>query len=133
MMKIWGEVETEKSLKMKVSGIEFNARKFKGKGKGSKRIIEGYGIPLSENGELFTKFSELVKSLSDKRNSFELKNNITAFSTFCESDRGLDIFPIIGFYVMDNFLIFSEEIDTESPRKKLGKFIRYYKKKFNIP
>lgn len=93
---------------------------------------EGILVPLKDNGELMEAFAKYCESLKDKLSENELKYGLIAFKTFGDNDKGLDFFPVIGFYKLGDNVVFHGEPDAPSPMQRLIKFVEYYKEKFNI-
>lgn len=127
-MKVWNaKIVSEEEKVITVKDIELKVLYYKtSDGK------NGIRVPLEDNGELMDKFAEYCETLKDKLSERELRYNLIQFSTFGENDKGLDFFAMIGFYVLNNHVIFSPEPDAPSPLQRLTKWVEYYKTKFNI-
>lgn len=128
------KVSSEELREIEIKGISFLARFYKTTSKTS-----GIRIPLEENGPLFTKFLEYCKEIKEERIDKEKEKDLIAFTTFGKLDKGLEFFPIMGFYVYpflnkkkDPYLIFNQEKNAPLPIERLGAFIDYYRKKFKI-
>jgi len=142
-MDIWFEetIVSEKEKVYKYKGLTYKALVFV-TDKGSK----GIRVPLMDNGELFSKFHTWIKSLLPNKKSLSTsamkkakKYNLIPFVVICDNEKGTEnLWPIMGFYVLNDFLVFSDEGkyfgSWNSPKGKirLNKFIKYYGKKYKL-
>jgi len=128
------KVSREEIREIEVRGLSFIAKFYK-----TTANTEGIRIPLHNNGSLFEKFYEYCQEIEDERIQKEKEANLIAFTTFGKLDKGLEFFPVMGFYVYpfgkedtEAHLIFNQEKDAPSPQERLEAFIDYYRKKLGI-
>jgi len=127
------KVLSEVTREVEIKGISFIAKFYKTTAK-----TNGIRVPLADNGPIFDKFLEYVREIADERIDKEKDANLVAFTTFGKLDKGLEFFPIMGFYVFpykdkeEPFLVFNQEKDAPPPLERLEAFIEYYRKKLGI-
>ena len=128
------KVSSEQTREIEVRGISFIAKFYKTTTK-----TLGIRIPLYDNGSLFDKFLDYCNEIKEERIDKEMKANLMAFTTFGKLDRGLEFFPVMGFYVYpfglkgeEPHLVFNEEKESETPMERLEAFIDFYRKKLGI-
>lgn len=124
----------EETREIEVKGITFVAKFYK-----TTANVGGIRVPLLENGPLFEKFLEYAESIKDERIDKEKEANLIAFTTFGKIDKGLEFFPVMGFYIYpfevpnkEPHLVFNQEKDAPAPMERLTAFIDYYRKKLGI-
>lgn len=128
------KVSSEITREIEIKGISFIAKFYK-----TTSNTQGIRIPLSDNGLLFKKFYEYALKIEDERIPKEKEANLMAFTTFGKMDKGLEFFPVMGFYIYpfklknkEPHLVFNEEKDSPKPMERLEEFIDYFRKKFRI-
>lgn len=127
-LKVWNaKIKSEEEKILTIKDIEIRVLFYKttdGK--------EGIRVPMEDNGQLLDAFSEYCETLKDKLSEREKRYNLIQFATFGENDKGLDFFAMIGFYTLNNHVVFAPEPDAPPPLQRLTKWVEYYKVKFNI-
>ncbi len=105
----------------------------------------GIRVPLTGNGELFSKFSKWAKNLKFPTKGVAYKKaqeyGIIPYCLISKEDEDqTKVFPIMGFYILNDYVIFTDpnkstEIEfRKEPNAKvrLNRFINYYGKKYNL-
>lgn len=128
------KVSSEEVREIEVKGIVFVAKFYS-----TTASSQGIRIPLQDNGLFFDKFSEYCKEIADSRIMKEKEADLIAFTTFGKLDKGLEFFPVMGFYVYpwrktgkEAHLVFNQEKDAPSPQERMEAFVEYYRKKLGI-
>ncbi len=128
------KVLTEETREVEIKGVLFQAKFYKTSSK-----TQGIRIPLEDNGLLFSKFYEYCETIEGERNDKEETAKIIAFITIARLDKGLEFYPIMGFYVYPwkkegevAHLVFNGEAGHPPPIERLELFVEYYKKKLKI-
>jgi len=127
-LKVWNhKIKSEEEKEVCVKDMDLKVVFYK-----TTEGLEGLRIPLADNGVLMQTFADYSDSLTDKLSEREKKYNLIQFSTFGENDKGLDFFQMIGFYRLGDYIVLHTEPDSPKPLERLGKWVEYYKTKFNI-
>lgn len=128
------KVNEEETREIEIKGIEFIAKFYK-----TTANSDGIRIPLKDNGPLFEKFLDYCDEIKGERIDKEIEANLIAFTTFGKLDKGLEFFPLMGFYIFpfevkdkDPHLVINAEKDAPSPMQRLEAFVDYYRKKLGI-
>jgi len=128
-MDIWNEeIDHEEEVT-----LEFGKEKIQVKKYQTVEGNEGYRISLDIEHPIIKKFKEHISDI--KQSDSEKKINLIKFGSILEKEENklINIFPIAGFYVMNNHIVFHKEPEVEEPLIRLRKFLEYYRKKWNFP
>ena len=130
-MDVWNEhIFEEKEQIVTIKNLSFKIRQYTTVSK-----KKGMRVPLIGNNSLCDKFREFCDSLkkNSKYTEREKKYNLIRFTTFWENDKTeLKVFGSIGFYYLDDYMIFADEPNDLPPSKRFALWVEYYTKVFNI-
>jgi hypothetical protein len=130
-MEVWNEsVIEEKEQTVTIKNMAFRIKMFS-----TKTQKSGIRLPLVGNNELCEKFRSYCDDLKNSPGytEREKKYNLIRFPTFWGNDKTeLKIFGTIGFYYLNDYVIFADEPNDLPPSKRLAVWVEYYKKLFNI-
>jgi hypothetical protein len=128
------KIKSELTREIEIRGLSFTANFYI-----TTANTRGIRVPLKDNAPLFDRFYEYCKEIEKERIEKEIDANLIAFTTFGKLDKGLEFFPVYGFYVYpygakgkDPYIIFNQEKNAPSPLERLEAFVDYYRKKFGI-
>lgn len=130
-MEVWNEtIVDEKEQVVTIKNMAFKIKTFS-----TKTQKAGIRLPLIGNNELCEKFREYCEELKHTAGytERERKYNLIRFPTFWSNDKTeLKIFGTIGFYYLNDHVIFADEPNDLPPSKRLAIWVEYYKKFFSI-
>jgi len=101
----------------------------------------GLRVPLKGNGKLLKLYSKMILNYPKPAKGTRIgdiikKNRLYPFSFLVDNEKELDqLTEIVGWYVLEDYLIFADETYIGSETKgedRFKVFLEYYSKKFGV-